>query len=329
MAQISGVRYSRGNRKVGVDTIIVNITSAHKCRSLWKNWQDSDGNWLPGTPEWAKKKENLCQVPERTCYAWKSENLYKNHTNPVTGKLITGCLHNRDDQTRIWDVLSPEEYASALKNIIAKENRSASKQYKINGKQVPIRFIRFQESGDFRDQADVQKMSRIASLLPSGVKAYTYTARKDLNYSGLSPNLAINGSGFMKPGVDASFKVVDKAGYEACPKGRPSTFDCNECESQCKSPRCRGITGGGCQGCSLCKSGGGKVIREILQQAGKKAMTELRRGKVNGDEHGGVESMMSDASEILESGAASTRKKTKATKKSAHKTIPSGFGGLR
>jgi hypothetical protein len=295
--QVHGIRYSRGNRKVGADTIIVNITSAHKCPSLaayWVNKPESE------RPAWAKAGKDLCQVPPGTCYAWKGENVYKDHIDKKTGKLITGCMYNRDQQTKIWDDpdITVDVFVRALEAIIAKENRSRAKDVvDANGQPIPIRFIRFQESGDFRNQADIAKMSQIARKL--SVPSYTYTARKDLNFEGLSSQLLVNGSGFKLPGISNSFQVVDKAGYVSCPRNlHPGLFDCNACEMPCKTPRCRGIKRGGCMGCSLCKTGGGKTIRELLQGASAKSLRDLKA--LRGDEHGGVGLGENDASEVLE-----------------------------
>jgi hypothetical protein len=209
-----------GNLKVGLDTAIMNITSATDCESF---------------------KKGLCQVPAGKCYAMSSERQYPD------------CLPYRRRQTKIWDKSTAEDLALDIKEMLSRKRK------------VPIKYLRMQEAGDFRNQADVDKTARLASALKGTLKVYTYTARKDLKLPADSPNLVINGSNFK---VSNSFKVTDTAGYEFCPKGRPSSFDCNKCESKCKSPRCRGIKGGGCLGCDLCKSGGGKVIRELLRVSG-------------------------------------------------------------
>jgi hypothetical protein len=216
---------SKGNLKVGKDTLIMNITSATDCMS---------------------RKLGTCQVPLNACYALKAEKQYKQ------------VLPYRRRQEGKWDALSAEEIAEDLKLIASRARK------------VPVHFVRMQESGDFRHMGDVVKMSRIADLLKGHLRVYTYTARKDLFQTPIrtSDNLVINGSGFM---VDNNFKVV------------------NEDQLQ-PGAKCRGIKGGGCFGCLLCKARGGKVIQEVLR--GSKA-------RVGGDSKGGVRQHLNDTGDVL------------------------------
>ncbi len=243
-------------------------------------------------------KKGLCQVPPGKCYAMNSERQYP------------GCLPYRRRQTSIWDKSSAEDLALDLKDVLRKKRK------------VPIRYLRMQEAGDFRNQADVDKTVHLADLLRGAIRVYTYSARKDLRLPADSTNLAINGSNFK---VSNDFKVTNKAGYEFCPKGRPSSFDCNKCESPCKSPRCRGIKGGGCLGCNLCKTGGGKTIRELLRVSGGTGSSDFT-GK--SDEHGGVsaESPAELKQESLLPGIQqSGKRKTKIVKCKSRPDILPGF----
>jgi hypothetical protein len=62
---------------------------------------------------------------------------------------------------------------------------------------VKRKYVRFNESGEFHTQADVDKMGRVAELLEKrGVKSYTYTARSDLDYRQIPKALSINRSGW-------------------------------------------------------------------------------------------------------------------------------------
>ena len=63
---------------------------------------------------------------------------------------------------------------------------------------IPTHF-RFSESGDFRNQADVDKMTEIALVLKDtrGVETYGYTNRRDLNFTELEKTAVVNGHGFM------------------------------------------------------------------------------------------------------------------------------------
>lgn len=182
------------NHKIGNDTIILNITSAHDCRS-WKN--------------------GLCQIPSlKSCYAYRDEVQYKD------------TLPFRRRQNIAWDALTADEIAAALL-VLADW---------VGG----IEYIRFQESGDFRRQDDVTKMSRISDLLRGNIRAYTYTARKDLDYRNHSSNLVINGSGFM---VDNEFRVIPEEDINLngvicdCTTQGKSADSCINCLDKCKIKR--------------------------------------------------------------------------------------------
>jgi hypothetical protein len=216
---------SKGNLKVGKDTIIMNITPATDCMS---------------------RRLGLCQVPPNACYALRAEKQYPS------------VLPYRRRQTDRWDELTAEEIAEDLK-VIAKRARK-----------TPVKFVRMQESGDFRHHGDLQKMNRIADLLSGVLRVYTYTAREDLFRSPvrISPNLVINGSGFM---VDNNFKVVNKDQLQP-------------------GPKCRGIKGGGCFGCLLCKTKGKKTIQEELR--GSKA-------RIGADRKAGVRQHPNDTGDLF------------------------------
>lgn len=165
------IKVSKGNHKLGTDTLILNITSAAACPS---------------------KAKGLCKIPGK-CYAAKAERQY-----PQVGPY-------REGQTKVWDKSPAEELAIDLVGII---NRSRS----------PIRYLRFSEAGDFRHQEDVNKMSRIAELIaPHGIKVYGYTARNDLDYSRVSSNMTVNGSGFMVHNSFTAAASVDPGKELVCP----------------------------------------------------------------------------------------------------------------
>jgi hypothetical protein len=229
-------------------------------------------------------KRGLCQVPYGKCYALRAEKQYPD------------VLPYRRAQTRVWDSLTPEEIAADVKKMVYSKSRK-----------VPIKYLRMQESGDFRNQADVAKTSRLADLLKGVVRVYTYTARRDLRFGGLSPNLVINGSNFK---VNNSFKVTDEQGFNACPKGNPPSYDCAKCPSPCKSPRCHGIKGGGCFKCGLCKTNKGLVIRELLRSGGSAAQM--------GDAH----------PESVTPGAKGQGARKPKPVKKKKRGYPSGFGGI-
>ena len=86
---------------------------------------------------------------------------------------------------------------------------------------TPIKYFRFNESGDFGSQGDVDKMSKIASMLKEklGIITYSYTARKDLSFGGVSFN--IKGSGY--PTLTKNGHCIVFPENEDSPKGY---FEC-------------------------------------------------------------------------------------------------------
>ena len=55
-------------------------------------------------------------------------------------------------------------------------------------------YMRFSGDGDFKSQADIDKMSDIADVLAlANIKVYGYTTREDLDYSNISDNMTVNG----------------------------------------------------------------------------------------------------------------------------------------
>ena len=66
---------------------------------------------------------------------------------------------------------------------------------KIDGRDPPTRFLRFNESGDFWTQACVEKLSEVADALHgvAGIVTYGFTARDDLDFS--RARFLVKGSG--------------------------------------------------------------------------------------------------------------------------------------
>jgi hypothetical protein len=91
-------------------------------------------------------------------------------------------------------------------------------------KRTKIKYLRISEAGDFESQKDVEKVEQIASALKQGgITTYTYTARKDLDYSFVR-NLIVNGSGFRKEGIKHTFTAVRQfSGKIKC------VGDCSKC----------------------------------------------------------------------------------------------------
>lgn len=158
---VNGIEFSKGNLKIGKDTVIINITSATHCIS---------------------KALGLCHIPRNKCYALRAE------------VFRPSCLEYRERQARIWNKTSAEKIAKAV--LIHVHHAEKNK----------VHYLRFSEAGDFKNQKDVTKMSKIADLLePEHVIVYGYTARSDLDFTKISRNMIVNGSGFM---LHNNFKAV-------------------------------------------------------------------------------------------------------------------------
>jgi hypothetical protein len=141
------------------------------------------------------RKLGLCRLPTR-CYALKAEHLYHN------------VLPFRLQQSIQWYSNSPDALAEMI-------NRKRN-----------IKYLRFSEAGDFRNQSDVDKMDELARLLlQNNIKTYGYTARIDLDFSSVK-HMTVNGSGFM---VHNQFTAVPD--YTTSTKCRGNCRFCNMCKN--------------------------------------------------------------------------------------------------
>ena len=177
------------NTKVGSDTAIFNFISGHECPSFSKGY---------------------CQMKKRThCYAFKGELLRPSHRTRANNQ---GVLIDTDPMAFVVD----------LSNLQSKTHKD-----RVTGKYNEIKYVRFSERGDFRTQKDVDFLSKLANHFPE-LTFYGYTARKDLDYINIAPNIVINGSGF---NLDNNFKVEynkHKIHKNIC------LMDCRTC-NKCKS----------------------------------------------------------------------------------------------
>jgi len=141
------------------------------------------------------------------CYALKAEIQYK-----------TGTTDYRHRQFNYWR----KNTATIIANdLIAKIGNRTGK--------APIKYIRFNEAGDFWDQNDIKKLSIVAKKLKNfGIVVYGYTARKDLDFKDV--HFLVKGSGHKKGNngittiIDADAKIPK--GYRECPG---SCKTCNLC----------------------------------------------------------------------------------------------------
>lgn len=111
----------------------------------------------------------LCKVCD-VCYAVKSEKLWKT------------VLPYRTRQSMYWGLYSAEKIYMDIKAVLKR-------------KRLKITAFRINEAGDFRDQEDVSKLDYISQRLKKefGIVTYCYTARSDLDFSGVS--FIVKGSG--------------------------------------------------------------------------------------------------------------------------------------
>ena len=92
-----------------------------------------------------------------------------------------------------------------------------------------VNLLRFNEVGEIEDQEELEKMIKISNIvyLKTGVKSYTYTHNRNLNFNIDRPNLTICGSGFM---IDNRFTVVKPEDY----KEYVNTHESVECPQNCE-----------------------------------------------------------------------------------------------
>lgn len=147
--------------------------------------------------ECVSDKLGMCQLTDsKTCYAKKAEIQYPQVT-PY-----------RKRQKRYWKDVTPENF---VKRLIKEKGRRK------------LKYLRFNEAGDFMSQSCVEKAATIARLLKDhGVRCYMYTARNDLDYSNRG-DLVINGSSFM---VDNNFQTIYTKGEIEAPF---CIADCRKC----------------------------------------------------------------------------------------------------
>ena len=92
-----------------------------------------------------------------------------------------------------------------------------------------VNLLRFNEVGEIEDQEELEKMIKISNIVywKTGIKSYTYTHNRNLNFNIERPNLTICGSGFM---VDNKFTVVKPEDYKEYVKDH----NCVECPQNCE-----------------------------------------------------------------------------------------------
>ena len=198
--------FTFGNKKLGTDTMIFNMTSATNCPS---------------------SVSGLCKVGPK-CYALKAERTWPS------------VLPHREAQASFWDVCTAQNFIDVF-----------------NGaKTSGIKYLRINEAGDIRSQADITKLNLIAKELKvDGITTYLYTARSDLIFN--NTEFVVNGSSWM---ADNEFRYIPKEALSVSLK----QFAINRAVNQIIDPQYNQgvmvVCPGDCRDCNYCKVKGKTVI---------------------------------------------------------------------
>jgi hypothetical protein len=161
-----------GNNKVAKNTGIFNMNSATDCPNADSTESDQTDT-------------GVCQVPWESCYAHKSENIYKD------------TLKKRRLQEYMWDNVDAVTFADALLRVKARK-RSA------------FDYLRVSESGDFRHRGDIIKWDVIAERLQGEIQVYTYSASHKLDWSE-AEHFTVNQSNGLADYGDRLFSAMSDA----------------------------------------------------------------------------------------------------------------------
>ena len=157
----------------------------------------------------------MCAVSS-LCYAKKSERMY-----PVVFEKNECCeaFFDKADAQHVHDLI---------------------KLY-WDSKKTKADKLRISEASDFKSQEAVNKMDEVAKMLKkdTGMDTYVYTARKDLDFTGVR-NMIVVGSSEEIKGASRYFKAVPKEVFDSLPKGalkyHGTTPGCKTC-NLCSNPK--------------------------------------------------------------------------------------------
>ena len=151
--------FSIGNAKLSDDTLIINFTSALGCPSL-----------------------AMCPVTQKACYAVAGENR------------ITDVRRKNIKVQNLWrramaKVTSGDKDAIEKVFSIARLYVETLNAKKSNGNFIykkPLRFVRFNEAGDFPNQRVLESAARFAAFAKDyGIMCMAYTANKRLDFTAI------------------------------------------------------------------------------------------------------------------------------------------------
>jgi hypothetical protein len=123
-----------------------------------------------------------CQVPKDDCYAYTAENTYPQP------------LAYRRRQEYLWDCMTADMWAEAFNLMLSRKRNN-------------VDYLRFSEAGDFRSNADIIKVNKIAELVD--VDVYTYSASDYLNWNN-AENFTVNRSNFKSEYGDKAYTAIPK-----------------------------------------------------------------------------------------------------------------------
>lgn len=156
-ADIKSGLFTIGNAKLSDDTLIINFTSALQCPSL-----------------------KMCPVTQKACYAVAGENRFTNlrRKNIKVNSLWAAAMNKyrsgiEDSIERVFGV------ARKYIELLNAKKANGDYQYK-----KPLRFIRFNESGDFPCQVILEAAARFAAFAKEyGIMSMAYTSNSRLNFT--------------------------------------------------------------------------------------------------------------------------------------------------
>lgn len=126
------------------------------------------------------RESKHCQVPWESCYAGRAERQYP------------AVLPYRRRQEFLWDCMTPELWADSFNALVSRKRND-------------VTAIRFSEAGDFRSDADIIKVDRIAELVD--VDVYTYSASDYLDWD-LAEHFTVNQSNDFSEYGDRRFMAL-------------------------------------------------------------------------------------------------------------------------
>ena len=162
-ANIATGLFSLGNAKLSDDTLIINFTSALRCPSL-----------------------ALCPITQKACYAVAGENRLSD-VRRKNLKVDEFWRAARDKYRAGFADAIERVFGIARKYIEGLNAKKPNGEYKYK---KPIRFIRFNEAGDFFCQVILDSAARFAAFAKEyGIMSMAYTANKNLDFKKIPDGL--------------------------------------------------------------------------------------------------------------------------------------------